>query len=503
MTSTIDPDYSLTSLSLSPRERCARLAPKDRLGTHGADLGLLLGAIVLPIVAAVLAVHNLKYGLGFVACVALVSAVLARPVLGGYLLVGLVPALSGLAPGILTPNVRVSEALIGVVGLTVLLGTRRIAAPRWGMLEWLLLSYGLVWAAFGLYDARALGEHLSLSLWGSLIGQLQYFLLYRTVRVTLRSQRERRVGLGILLIATIPMAILAILQEVNVAGLRTSLINITGNTSPIYSSGIIRATGLFGNWASLAGFFFPMVLVLVALALAGRLKINRRAFAGVGALMVIGLLLTAELSVIVCLMLGIFVLGVQYGRFRKMLTWFAIAVAVAVCVVGPVLGQRLNDQFGFVAGSGRSSVTPQTVAFRENIWSTQYLPAIAERPLEGYGLTLPETVQWPYPESQYIALLIEGGYPLLVMYLCLLWGMFDQARRAARSRDPVDEAIGRSLVICVVSLLLLGVTWPFLSNGGLPQVLWCLFALAAPAGNRFVTHVTSSPSVHTANSASY
>ena len=44
--------------------------------------------------------------------------------------------------------------------------------------------------------------------------------------------------------------------------------------------------------------------------------------------------------------------------------------------------------------------------------------------------------------------------------------------------------MGRSLVVCVVSLLLLGVTWPFVSNGGLPQVLWCLFALCGTVGGR-------------------
>ncbi len=501
MTSTLDAGPSLTSLSLPSRERCARLIPKGRFARHKNDLKLLLGALVLPVVAVALGAHNLRFGIGFVLCLALVGAVLIRPVLGGLVLVGLVPTLSGLAPGILVPNVRLSEALIGVIGLTVLLGTRRLAAVRWGMLEWLLLAYGLVWALFGLYDAITLGQHLSVSALGSLIGQLQFFLLYRTVRVTLRTPRQRRVGLGVLLFATIPMAILAMLQEVGFGGLRTSLWNITGNTSPLQTSGIIRATGLFGNWASLAGYFFPILLVLVALALAGRLKHHRKLLVGLSAAMVIGLLLTAELSVIVCLVLGVFVLGVQYKRFGKMMVWVVVGAAVSLCVVGPVIAQRLDNQFGYVAGSSKSSLEPQTVAFRQNVWTTQYLPAVAERPLSGYGLELPSTISWPYPESQYIEYLIEGGYPLLIVYLCLLWGMFNQARRASRSRDPVEQAIGRTLVVCVLTLLLLGVIWPFVSNGGLPQVLWCLFALAAPASGRFDRSTTTPQDLTVADSA--
>jgi hypothetical protein len=220
------------------------------------------------------------------------------------------------------------------------------------------------------------------------------------------------------------------------------------------------------------------------MALAGRLKQRRHLAVALGGLMVIGLLLTAELSVILCLIIGLFVLGVQYGRFRKMIIWFGVAAAVSVVVVGPVLGQRLNNQFGFVAGSSKSALVPQTVSYRETIWTQQYLPAVAQRPLEGYGIELPSTISWPYPESQYIALLIEGGYPLLIMYLILLWGMFREARRASRSWDPVQQALGRSLAVGVVSLVFVGITWPFLSNGGLPQVLWCLFALCGPVRNQ-------------------
>ncbi len=441
-------------------------------------------AVALSAVAAALGVHNIKYGVGFVLCLGLVYAVLARPVVGGLVLIAAVPPLSGLEPGLITPNVRLSEALIGIIGLTVLIGTRRVAALKWGALEWLLLAYGLLWALLATYDSLSLGQTLSLSAWGSVIGQLQFFLLYRTVRVTLRTRTQRRWGLWTLIAVTVPIAILAMLQEVGVGGLRTSLYDITGKVSPVGTSGIIRATSLFGNWAALAGYFLPILLVLIALALAGQLKRRPRLSIFLGFLMVIGILLSAELSVLICLIGGVFVLAIQYGRFRKMIVWFAVAAALSIILVGPVIGNRLTNQFGSVAGSSKGTLEPQTVSFRTDVWTQQYLPAVAQRPLDGYGLVLPSTITWPYPESQYIGLLIEGGYPILIMYLVLLWGAFDHARKASRSRDPVEQAIGRSLVVCVVSLLLLGITWPFVSNGGLPQVLWCLFALCGPVGGR-------------------
>lgn len=485
MISTIDAPQSLTSLSQPPQERCRRLLTKGRPGANGANVILLICAIVLPAIAVSLGAHHLKYGIAFVLGIALVFVVLSWPVLGGWMLIGLVPTLSGLEPGVLVPNVRISEALIGVIGVTVLLATRRLAAVRWGMLEWLLLAYGVVWAFLGVYDDITLKQHLTLSEWGTVFGQLQFFLLYRTVRVTLRTRRERMIGLGVLFGVAVPMTLLAILQEVNVGGLRNILWSITGGTSTLQTSGIIRATSLFGNWASLAGFLLPLLLLLVALALGNQLKEHKRAALALAALLVIGMLLTAEISVIGCMVLGVFYLGSKYGRFMKMMGWIGIAAAIAICVVGPVLATRFDQQFGAVAGSNRSSLQPQTVEFRENVWTQQYLPAIARRPAAGYGVVLPSTIQWQYPESQYIAVLIEGGYPLLLMYVLLLWGMIDQARRAARSRDPVEQALGRSLIVCSVSLFALGIIWPFLSNGGFPQVVWCLFALAVPAKSRF------------------
>ena len=182
-------------------------------------------------VAAVLGVHNIRYGIGFVLCLGLVSAVLAWPIVGGLVLIAAVPPLSGLEPGLITPNVRLSEALIGIIGLTVILGTRRVAAVKWGVLEWLLLAYGLLWALLAAYDSISLGEHLSLSTWGSVIGQLQFFVLYRAVRLTLRTPKQRRLGLIVLIVVTVPIALLAMMQEAGFGGLRYSLANITGNTS--------------------------------------------------------------------------------------------------------------------------------------------------------------------------------------------------------------------------------------------------------------------------------
>ena len=143
------------------------------------------GAVVVAFVLGVLAMHKLALAVAGVVAVALVIAVLLRPVIGGIVLVGIVPVLSGLASGFPVPHVRISELIVGLVGVTVLVSARRSDAVEWSSLDWLLLAYGLAWALLGAFDAVTLHQGLSLDQWGTDIGQLQFFLIYRGVRVSL------------------------------------------------------------------------------------------------------------------------------------------------------------------------------------------------------------------------------------------------------------------------------------------------------------------------------
>lgn len=443
---------------------------------------LLIGVgVTAGFLAGGLGVLNFRYGLAAIAALAVVIVVLLWPYVGGLILVGLVPAVSGLRPGFPIPYVRLSEALIALISVTLLVFTPRQEGLTWGLLDWLLLTYGMAWAFFGVVNAHALGEHLTLSDWGTVFGQLQFFLLYRSLQLVLRTKEERRRALSVLLGASAVVALLAVFQQVGLPGVRSFLYSVTGGTPGAAANQVLRrATGPFDNWAALAGYLLPVLVLVCALGLAGEARHQRKAFIAVAALAAIGLAVTAELSAIVCLLGGVVVLGVQYGHSRRILRWLVIGSVVGAVVLGPFIAQRLTGEFVRTAGSARSSFVPQTIGYRLHIWTGQYLPAIEARPLMGYGVVLPDTVAWPYPESQYISLLIEGGGPLLLLFGYLTWAMIRRARAAARSPDPFDQALGRSLVIIVVALMSMDAIWPYLSNGGMSQVLWCLFALATP-----------------------
>jgi hypothetical protein len=221
----------------------------------------------------------------------------------------------------------------------------------------------------------------------------------------------------------------------------------------------------------------PLVFVAIGLGLSGAVATHKRFQLGLALLLTLALFVTAEFSIILCLVVGVCVLGVKYGRGRAVLRWLGIGTIVVLVGAGGLLGQRLDAQLSSTAGTSRHAGVPQTLNTRWSIWTEQYIPASEKKPLTGYGVQLPNSVRWPFPESQYISFLIEGGVPLLATFGFLAWAMFSEARRAGRSQDPVDRALGRGLALAVVALVVVNFVWPFLSNGGMPQLLWCLFAM--------------------------
>ncbi|MGH9087466.1 MAG: O-antigen ligase family protein [Acidimicrobiales bacterium] len=454
------------------------------LGTRPRPVLTAMACTVVALGAGMLAPSHLKYAIALIGLAAAVGAVLLRPLVGALLLVGLVPITSGLATGFPVQHVRLSEAVIGVVGITLLGSARRTHAVAWGPVDWLLLLYGVGWAVFAAYGDFSLGQHLTVTQWGTSIGQLQFFLVYRGVRVGVRSVDERRLAVGVLLASSALVSLLAVLQKLNAPMVRSLIVKMTGGTTggtPASAVGhTMRATGPFANWAALAGYLLPILLVLVALALARQDARHRRWFIGVGVLGAAAMALADEQSAIVCLAVGVVVLVRQYGRGRTVWRWAPLIVVVVAVLAGPSIAHRIVNELSPSAGTGRVSWVPQTLSFRWSVWTQQYFPSIAQHPITGYGVVLPDTIRWPWPESEYVSFLMEGGFPMLVLFGAMAWGMLRGTADAARAVDPFEQALGRALTIAVVSMIVMSSIWPFLSNGGMPQVLWALLALAVP-----------------------
>ena len=157
-----------------------------------------------------------------------------------------------------------------------------------------------------------------------------------------------------------------------------------------------------------------------------------------------GLLASEEQSAII----GLAALGDRPRRHgppvARVLRWLLVVAVVAGLLFGAT---RQASVRGAVRGARSSTELPSSrrrcnSAGRSGRASTSR--AIEQRPLTGYGDVTPLSVRWPYTESQYVTLLMQGGLPLLLLFAALTWAMAPgRGRACARSPDFMDQALGR------------------------------------------------------------
>ncbi len=462
-----------------PRTRPAQLGWLAAAGNNAITALIVALAIAGALAVGVAAVIKPPLAIGLVVAVGLGLALLRRLDVGGLVLITAVPILSGLRRGLPIPRLRLTEALVVAIASVVLLSLRRLNARPWTRVEWTLGIFVACWIGLGVLDARILGHDLTITEYGTVIGPLQFFLLYRSIRLVLPDETTRLLGLKLFLLSSVPVSVLAVLQQAKVPGVRDFLASYTGSdvfagTGSGYQT-FARATGPFPHWTPLSGYLLVVLLTGIALYLERSCAALRgRPLAAVLILDALALLFSGELSAIFGLLLGILLIAAWTRQLRRVLRIIAVAVVVFGVVSGPYLLSRIHREYSKTAGTNRSSILPQSVEFRFQIWSGQYFPAIGDRPLEGYGVVNPSMVTWPATESQYVTLLEWGGIPLFAAYFVMLAGLGTAARSLAKSRDPTNRVTGNSVLAVIVVLIPMGIVFPFFEDSGLPQALWVL-----------------------------
>ncbi len=425
----------------------------------------------------------------------LLLAVLVSPAFGVYTLVAIVPITSGFQKGFPIHGVNISEALTGVIAVIVLVTVPSGAHVKWRMFDLALLILCSGWLIIGLVDAHELGTPLGgLSSLDPLIGPFQFLLLLRAVSAGLRTPAQRARGLAVLFVASVPTDLLAYLQQARVSAVNRLITRMTGSTilqSREYRF-FSRATGPFNHWTPFAGYLMILLLVgLACLLFDVPVALSRRAFGALLLMAAVSLILTAELSALFGCLIGAVGLGVLAGRGRQAFRWLVLALVVVGVVGGEFLSKRLGTEFGTSAGTTSSSLVPQTIAYRLQIWIGQYFPAIRARPVLGWGQALPTYVSWPFTESQYVTYAMAGGIPLLLLFLVELVTLFLHGRAgialgrrpAARQDRATLLGLGSAVAVLAPIVALVCLIFPYLTSGGMPDPLVIAVGVLSAAMN--------------------
>lgn len=421
--------------------------------------------------------------------IVLAAVIALRPEVGGWLLVATVPVTAGLRRGLLIPGLRPAEVIITGIAVIVIVACGRGRAPRWGAFDWLALAYVAATVGLGGFDLVARGEPLTTSALGTLLGPLQFLLLYRAVATALPSEGQRRVALRLLLLSSLAVSAAALLQLVG-GPVRPLLASLTGSDlfAQSLADGQIRATGPFPIWHNLGGYLMTVVLIGVALAL----EPSRRVLSPRWTAIVVGaaaaaLLATATAAPIAGAVGGVLYLAHRAGRLRLVAGRLVVAGLIGALLFSPILISRLDEQFSSHKAAPESTavhnpLVPETLAYRYELFEHQSLPALRGRWLTGYGPEQPPELRlgnFAWTESAYITVLLRGGVPLLLTFGALMVGFFALGRAAQGRGSPTQVAVGRVLVAVVVILVPIHLIETYFLDTGPPHVLWALAGVAA------------------------
>lgn len=411
-------------------------------------------------------------GVGFVLGVAYACLIIERPLIGVYTCIALVPLTAGIRRGFVVPGAKLDEALIlgTFVVITLFSGLRR----EWGIVDITLGLFAV--AAFVLPLGSALAHGSSLASLEKMAAPALFVMLFRLVRVANFDDRQRWFAIKLLFWGTVPVVMVALAQRFDVGGTRERVQTLTEGEvfaawSYQFGSAADRATGVFENWHSLAGYLFPLFLLAIAL-LSHRDAAPpvRRLAAATAAITLVGIVAAQTITTLVVAMIGAVMVGAMQGRFARTVSILAVTMMLAVVLSRGALSARISTQF---EGSG----VGQNIESRFQIWTQQYAGPLRSYWPTGYGPTIPSDVVWVHTESLYVTLFLRGGILLVGLYFVLMFVVAATAWRHRRLGTTVDQSLAAAVFAAVLVSIAIHLVFPYLTSSGFPQVLWLLVGL--------------------------
>jgi hypothetical protein len=455
--------------------------------TTSAGAALSVVGVVTAALAGAAAAHAPV--IAAVACAAgvLVVAVVVRPALAAYLVLGIGPLITGIDRGAVLPIVRPNEALYIVVALGLALRTALLALSgrrvlrRPTAVEWSLLLLVVTGSVFPVLWMHARGLALTQDDVLYAIPMWKYLLVYMIVRAAVQTDREIRVALWLSLGAGAIVGAIAILQSLQLFGIVdllapyyapqdiTRALEINRGTSTVASSGAVADIMVFN--------------LAIALGLLVRRPRSKWALFGLAALFVFGAVASGQFLGVIVLVVGAAAVAHVTRTGRWSVPGVVTAALVAAVALRPVIDRRLS---GF---ESTYRVPPSWVGRLQNL-ETYFWPRLAADNSWLLGVRTSARVPAPvgsgrftiYIESGYTWLLWTGGVPFLLAFFVFL-GVAVRKVHAVARQDA--GAAGAAAVAAFAALIVLPVAMifdPHLTLRGSADLSFALLALAVSRG---------------------
>lgn len=422
------------------------------------------------------------------AAAALMIAVGLHPPLGAYVVIALTPLIAGIDRGRLLPVLRPSEALALLVAVALVV--RRTLSPasdkpehrRNGRLHATIVVLAAAGSILPLGWMLVRGIEIeqddvlyALQLW-------KLYAIFLIVRLSVRTERQVGISLGLSLMAGGAVALLAIMQALEFSTVDQLLSQYYGPIDSADAPSNGRATSTLGFAPAVA----DLLIFNLAIAMAWLLRRGtwRPPLLSLAAVFVLGILAAGQFAGFIGLLVGGAALGFIARRLGRVGLVVVPAAVGGIVALWPVINRRLS---GFDTTAG---VPPTWIDRLENL-QTYFWPelfrgfnwVLGVRPAARLPASEPG-VEWVFIESGHTWLLWTGGVPLLAAFLYFLWTAGRTVARIARERA---DAIGVAAVASFTALVVLAVLMtfdPHLTHRASADLSFALLALATTAGHR-------------------
>lgn len=447
-------------------------------------LALIAGVVLIAILAGVTGFSSFL-GMLIALVLFLMVLVIPRPILIVYGLALIMPLTDGLARGAVVPILRLGQSLLVLASVLFLLakstpqGKSRLTAID--------LAFALFFLSETVFPVLALyirGEHLDLTNPGpygtaapvqTLLGPLQYYLVYRIAVATIISEKQIATVLKLSFIASIVVSLIGILE--NFVGPVYTFIQTYyppiawANTGPLYGT---RITSTMESYVGLASYLTATLIVALACSTVRKgLKIHPLLLSTTLLFDSMALLLTGTFSSFFGLAIGAAVVFLLLRRLPRWIIIALIGVALSVLFFQSFFSARL----AFWLGQTGQGAFP-TFNYRIMLWKDIFLPAVGQNLLFGAGPAPAALNAWPTEETQYLSLLLRGGLPYFFSYFLLMGAATAICwHRFKNKSDDLVRTVAIAALGIIVAINIMNVSSLYFTYPGITQTLFMLLAI--------------------------
>jgi hypothetical protein len=414
------------------------------------------------------------------------ALVWARPHVAAYLLVGITPLVVGIDRGTLFPLLRPNEAL--AVFLAVVLISRGLF--RWPAsqslrislhpVEQALVAMAVASSVIPVVWLLARGRELTgddvsyaLVLW-------KYLGVYALVRTTVKTQEHIRTCLQISVIVALVVAVIAILQVMNLFGVRELLTTLYVPFGHEGAISLPRASSTLSLPAATADLL--IFNLVIALGMHFRERRDFGLYAAAAVIFVVGIFAAAEFSSALGLLIA--VIAVAFAlRVPQLLVAMPLVATFGILAMWPVVAVRLQ---GFASVHG----LPNSWIGRLHNLETYFWPELWSGPNLLLGVRpaarIPVSSQitgFVWIESGYTWLLWGGGIPLLLAFVYFTAVTFRLANTERRFGATYTQVAALATFAALMVVAVLMAFDPHLTYRGSADCFFALLALTV-AGRR-------------------